>query len=434
MFLKLFHFNPRHIQFLLRGITLLSRVFFLLFIAKNLSVVEVGLYGFIAALIFATVFIVGFEYGNYSSRHIIKCRTFLCKQEVVVKLTIFGLMMFFLFAPLLYLVGSSMEWFDSYLFLKNYSIVLFFFIISYGESYVAEHKKVLISLSYPIYSGVVDFVKGGIWAYLLIFFVLAGWIELNLNSILFMWAFFVVLSAGLLFIKLKSYYNKKMFFSLPSFDIYRHQIYLSLPFFLSGLFLVLIELSGRISLQLAGLNIQAGVYTLYAGFIFSIPLFVWSSSVAFDHPEIIKSHENGNIIKSDRLVIVMLKRSLAICFALIFLLFIAFDILIFIVEKEEYSNYINQFHLFLLVPIVHVFDTHLYYMLYTRHMDKLIALSAIVGGIFLIIFQYLTINNGGISAVILSIIFALTISSLLKVFFIRRSIIKNKKYTPSISS
>ena len=130
----------------------------------------------------------------------------------------------------------------------------------------------------------------------------------------------------------------------------------------------------------------------------------------------------------------MLKRSLAICFVLIFLLFIAFDILILIVEKEEYSNYINQFHLFLLVPIVHVFDTHLYYMLYTRHMDKLIALSAIVGGIFLIIFQYLTINNGGISAVILSIIFALTISSLLKVFFIRRSIIKNKKYTPSIST
>ena len=204
-----------------------------------------------------------------------------------------------------------------------------------------------------------------------------------------MWAFFVVLSAVLLFIKLKSYYNKKMFFSLPSFDTYRRQIYLSLPFFLSGLFLVLIELSGRISLQLAGLNIQAGVYTLYAGFIFSIPLFVWSSSVAFDHPEIIKSHENGNIIQSDRLVIVMLKRSLVICFSLIFLLFFAFDILIYIVEKKEYSNYINQFHLFLLVPIVHVFDTHLYYMLYTRHMDKLIAISAIVGGAFLIIFQYL---------------------------------------------
>ena len=103
-------------------------------------------------------------------------------------------------------------------------------------------------------------------------------------------------------------------------------------------------------------------------------------------------------------------------------------------KKEEYSNYINQFHLFLIVPIVHVIDTPLYYMLYTRHMDKLIALSAIVGGIFLIIFQYLTINNGGISAVILSIIFALTISSLLKVFFIRRSIMNSKKHAPSIST
>jgi len=229
----------------------------------------------------------------------------------------------------------------------------------------------------------------------------------------------------MVFIKLKKYYNKKMFFSLPSFDTYSNQIYLSLPFFLSGLFLVLIELSGRLSLQMAGLNIQAGVYTLYAGFIFSIPLFVWSSSVAFDHPKIIKSHESGEIQKSDYLVLAMLKRSLAICFCLIALLYVAFDVLIYIVEKEEYSNYINQFHLFLLVPIVHVFDTHLYYMLYTRHMDKLIALSAIIGGAFLIIFQYYAINNGGITSVILSIIFALTISSLLKVFFIRRSIIKH---------
>jgi O-antigen/teichoic acid export membrane protein len=434
MLVKILNFNVRHIQFFLRGITLLSRVIFLLFIAKNLSVAEVGFYGFIAALIFATVFIVGFEYGNYSSRHIIKCRTFICKQEVVVNLTIFGLIMFFLFASLLCLVTLSMEWFDSYQFLKNSSIILFFIFIAYGESYIAEHKKILISLSHPIYSGVVDFIKGGIWAYLLIIFVLVGWMELNLKSIFLMWSIFVVLGAIMLFIKLKKFYNKKIFFSLPSFDTYRQQISSSLPFFLSGLFLVLIELSGRVSLQIAGLNVEAGVYTLYAGFIFSIPLFVWSSSVAFDHPQIIKSHEDGDIKKSDYLVIVMLKRSLLICVALIALLYISFDVLIYVVEKEEYLNYISQFHLFLIIPIMHVFDTHLYYMLYTRHMDKLIAISAILGGIFLIIFQYLTVSNGGIKSVILSIIFALIISVLLKFLFIRRSIIKHNKLTQSISS
>ena len=48
--------NMRYVQFMLRGATLLSRVIFLLFIARNLSVTEVGFYGFMAALIFAIVF------------------------------------------------------------------------------------------------------------------------------------------------------------------------------------------------------------------------------------------------------------------------------------------------------------------------------------------------------------------------------------------
>ena len=177
---------------------------------------------------------------------------------------------------------------------------------------------------------------------------------------------------------------------------------------------------------MAGLHIQAGVYTFYAGFIFAIPLFVWSSSVAFDHSKIIESHESGNSIKSDSLVIAMLKRSLIICFSLIIFLYFAFDLLIYMTKKEEYSNYINQFHLFLIVPIVHVIDTHLYYMLYTRNMDKLIAISAVIGGICLVIFQYFTIGNNGISSVIFSIILALTVSVFLKIFFIRRSIISKQ--------
>ena len=417
--------NARLNLFILRGFTLLSRVIFLFFIARNMTVIEVGFFGFIAALIFATVFMVGFEYGNYSSRHIIKCQTFLCKQDTVVKLTIFGLIMFCIFAPLMYMVTFSFGDFNSYQSIIDYNVFVYFFVIAYCESYIAEHKKVLISLSYPIYSGIIDFVKSGIWAYLLIILVTFEWFELNIKSILSIWTLFVLIGAILLFIKLKIYYNKSIFFSLPSLNIYRNQIYSSFPFFLSGLFLVLIELSGRISLQMTGLHIQAGVYTFYAGFIFAIPLFVWSSSVAFDHPKIIESHESGNTIKSDSLVIAMLKRSLMICFSLIIFLYFTFDLLIYLTEKEEYSNYINQFHLFLIVPIVHVIDTHLYYMLYTRNMDKLIAISALMGGLFLVIFQYFTISNNGITSVIFSIILALIISVFLKIYFIRRSKISN---------
>jgi len=405
--------NARHYLFVFRGLTLLSRFLLITFLANRLSVVEVGFYGFVTALIFSTVFLVGLEYGNYSARKIIECRTFLCKQKTVVGVTIFGLTMFLIFSPLsYYFLGSNQ--------ISGLVSIFSFFVIVYGESYLAEHKKLLISLKHPIYSGVIDFIKTGFWVYLLILFVVMNWFELNLRLILFMWAFFVILGSGLVFIKLKSYYNKNIFFSLPPFSTYKQQISSSLPFFLIGFSMLLIEISGRFSLQMVNFQIEAGVYTFYSGFIFAIPLFVWSSSIAFDHAKIIESYEKGDAVKSDDLVMIMLKRSLMICASLAFILFIGFSMFLEIIDKEEYKNYINQFYIFLIVPFIHVIDGHLYYKLYVRKKEILITLSSVLGIVSLVIFQFLTIDKLGITSVIYSIILALTISVFLKIMFIRQ--------------
>ena len=406
MLLNTLTFNVRHILFLIRGLTLLSKFIFIIFIANHLSVIEVGFYGFIAAAIFLTVFAVGFEYGHHSSRQIIKCPTFLCKQKTVISLTVFGLIMFFIFSPISYYFISSNE-------INDYIPALYFFIIAYGESYIAEHKKILISLKCPVYSGVVDFVKTGAWAYLLIALVIFKWLELSLTSILFMWALFVVFGCILVFLKLKRYYKQSIFYSLPSFDTYKKQIYSSFPFFLSGLFLLIMEVSGRFSLQMIDLQVEAGVYTFYSGFIFAIPLFVWSASVAFDHAKILEAHEEGDTRKSDDLVIVMIRRSLLICLLLSVFLFIVFDMLLKIVDKEEYMSHINEFYFFLLVPFIHVIDSHLYYMLYARGKDKLIALVSVISLICLITFQIFTVAELGITSIILSIVIALIVSVLL---------------------
>jgi hypothetical protein len=67
-------------------------------------------------------------------------------------------------------------------------------------------------------------------------------------------------------------------------------------------------------------------------------------------------------------------------------------------------------------------------------MDKEIAASSIIGFVFLAMFQIFTIYNLGIVSAILSIIIALIISVLIKLFFIRRSIIKNQKFIPNTST
>jgi O-antigen/teichoic acid export membrane protein len=410
-------FNTRYALFAIRGLTLLARFIFILFIANQLSVIEVGFFGFIAASIFVATYMVGYEHGNYSARQIIKCKTLSCQEKSVSSLTIFGLMMFVIISPLVYYVTASNE-------IYKYIPILYFFIIAYGESYIAEHKKMLISLEYPFYAGIVDFVKTGVWVYLLILLVLFGWMDIDLNTILLMWSVFVTIGAFLIFLKLRDFYKIKNIIARPAFIKYKNQIYSSTPFFLSGLSLLAIEISGRVSLQMAGLQIEAGVYTFYAGFVFAIPLFVWSASVAFDHAKILTAFENNDIKESNKLILIMIKRSLKICLLLVIFLFFGFEVLLEIVDKEEYSDHMNSFFLFLLVPFIHILDSHIYYVLYVRGMDKEIATSSVIGLVCLAVFQIFTLFEFGIVSVVLSIIIALSSSVFIKLFFIRRSIIR----------
>ncbi len=404
-------FGVRHALFAIRGLTLLARFIFIIFIANQLSVIEVGFYGFIAASIFATVYIAGYEHGNYSARQIIKCNTLSCREKSVSSLTTFGFMMFVIISPLVYYATASNE-------IYKYISILYFFIIAYGESYMAEHKKILISLGHPFYTGMVDFVKTGVWVYLLIPLVLFGWMDIDLNTILLMWSVFVAIGAFLIFFKLRGFYKIKNLIARPTFNKYKNQIYSSTPFFLSGLSLLAIEISGRISLQMAGLQVEAGVYTFYAGFIFAIPLFVWSASVAFDHAKILTAFENHDIKESNKLIVIMIKRSLKICFLLSLFLFFGFEYLLEIVGKDEYTDYMNGFFIFLLVPFIHILDSHIYYVLYVRGMDKEIAFSSTIGFICMAIFQIYTMLEMGITSVILSILIALIVSVFVRLFFI----------------
>ena len=102
-----------------------TQIFILIIlIANQLSVIEVGFYGFITASIFIAVYMVGYEHGNYSARQIIKCKTLSCREKSVSSLTIFGLIMFVIISPLVFYATASNE-------IYKYISILYFFIIAH---------------------------------------------------------------------------------------------------------------------------------------------------------------------------------------------------------------------------------------------------------------------------------------------------------------
>ena len=404
-------FNKRNFLFTLRGFTLFSRFIFVIFIAKKLSVIDVGFYGFITAAIFVTVYMTGYEYGTYSAREILKCKNIPCQDKSISSLTAFGLLMFVLISPVVYYFTSGNEVYE-------HISLYYFFIIAYGESYIAEHKKVLVSLDHVIFSGVVDFIKTGAWVYLLISLVLYGWMEINLNVILLVWSLFVIFGCFLIFLKLRSSYKFSYLTNNINFKSYQEKIFASTPFLLSGISLLLIEISGRASLQMVGLQVEAGIYTFYAGFVFAIPIFIWSASVALDHSKIISTFESGNESKSNNLILIMTKRSLKLCLILVMILAFGFGFIIDFVGNHEYSSNLNSFYFFLIVPFVHILDSHICYFLYVRGMDKRIAISSGCGVILLTIFQFFTLQEWQLFSVIISILLAFTTSIAVKLIFI----------------
>ena len=102
----------KFINLSLRGLTLLSRVFLFLFLAKYFEVEQVGLIGLIMASISLSVYAVGFDFYTFTTRELLrynhsKWGTFLksqCMLHIVLYFLIFPLLsILFIFKILKYI-------------------------------------------------------------------------------------------------------------------------------------------------------------------------------------------------------------------------------------------------------------------------------------------------------------------------------------------
>ena len=392
----------RNYLILLKGLTLGSRLIFVLFIASKLSIPELGLYGVYSAAVFLIAYIVGLELGALSSRNIIIDESY--KNSIIISnMGVIIISMSLFSIPIIWLVCN-------YLNNENFIIV---FCLVFLEAFCTEYRKVLNSLQKPFTSSLVDFIKTSSWVWPIIFYFQFNLDNLNIEVILNAWAIGLIAGAIVILYSLRNYIILEKDLINWKLNLTSNQIII----FYNGLSFLFIEVSARLILKLKGDSTELGLYTLYSGFVLSIPILIWSATLAIDYRNILDAVQKNKMIEFKIKVEKNFIRGFFYWMVLTIMSIIAIFIYLKYFGKKEFYDNINSYFLMLLIPLVHLFVTNLSNVLHLNKKDSLIAWAYTIA-LILCMPYYIYNNNIQINDVILCTFLSYAISAIVMYYYV----------------
>lgn len=380
----------------IRAVSLFGKFLLFIYLAKYLSLNEIGIYGLISVVISYMLYILGFEFYMYSTREVLNS-SHLNPLIYLKDQFIFHFIVYFITFPFL-----------TILFIKNIlplKYIFWFYILLYLEHISQEIYRMLVTLQKPIYASWLMFFRTGLWVYLYLILITYDTSFRNLESLFITWTIGIITS----FILLVKFINKKNIYL-----IFKHRINwswiwngvkVSLPFFFSIISIKGIEYVDRFFIKIFYGNELLGVYTFYTSFSNSVQTFVYSGIFMIIFPKLVKNFQQGN----DKEYYYNLNKLIkwgslsSISLALVAGVFM-YPILIFI-NNQIYMNYLVTYWLLLLSVTINLIGQVVHFQLYIRRADKEI-LKASVSALFVIILCNLifTYSYGILGASISSVV------------------------------
>jgi len=247
----------------------------------------------------------------------------------------------------------------------------------------------------------------------IIFHYQFNWDSLNIEVILNAWAIGLISGAIVILYSLRKYIifekdllNRSLNFTSNQFLI-----------FFNGLSFLFIEVSGRLILKLKGDATDLGLYTLYSGFVLSIPILIWSGTLAIDYRNILNSVQKNKMIDFKIKVENNFIRSVFYWVFLTIMSVIAILIYLNYFSKKEFYDNINSYFLMLLIPLVNLFVTNLANVLHLNKKDNLIALAYAIG-LTLCMPYYICNKNIHLNEVILCTFLSYAIAAIMMYYFV----------------
>ena len=338
--------KPRILCLILKGLSMVSRLLLLIYIAKRLLPNEVGMFSLIFAIVNFSIILLGWDLYKQSQKKLM-AESEESWPEIINNHIQSITIVYIIFLPLHYLYFSNEVLQEKYIYV--------FFPILIAEHLSQEYIRFLVVVGEPVKASWVLFAKSTMWIISVIsiaeFFkdhinnlldiILFAWLIGQIISLLLAWHFYKVP------IKLNT---------LIKIDIQNILVILKV----SSIFLISsLSIRGLLTFDkytvkyLTDLS-YLGIYGFYTSIALSVTGLIESSVTNFSYPKILRTFQQGKIDECKRITKETYVLTIIVGIILSYTVIVATPHLLNWMDKSEYSKNINL--LWILIPSALLFS------------------------------------------------------------------------------
>lgn len=408
----------RFFSIVLRGGTLASKFVLIVFLARYLSLDELGIYALLVATVSYCLYLLGLDFYTFSSRDILSDNKLLWKEKVKDQ---------FLFYTVLYLVAIFIAILIHITQILPDSILMFGLAILILDHFSQELMRLMVILGKPNEANIQLFIRTGGGAFFAISYM---WIA-NIYSLHVVFAFWLLgdvlaILFSILIIK------RENIGGIQSYKInwlwILNGLKICTPLLIStlanrGVYTIDRYFVGHFS----GVD-TVGIYSYYSSFSGALLAFIDAGVIVYFYPKLISAFNNKEYIVYKKTVRGFYKAITIVCFAVSVSLLIFIPLLTKYVGKSQFLDAITIFYLLLLSMVIYCFSLVCHYELYAMRKDRQLIISALISFstaiVFMPIFGFFYGGYGVAGGQLLAII-TLTVTKFVFLRNEKRSLIGN---------
>lgn len=383
----------------LRGMTLASKFVLLFFLAKFLQAGDVGLYGLLSATIGYALYVVGFEFYNFSTREIIGENPKHWLGMIRDQLTLY-VILYCVFLPVAVLI-FYMGWLP-------WSHVIWFFVLALLEHIAQELNRILISISEQLLASIVLFLRSGAWCLAVVAIMWFDPSARNLDVLLGGWIIGCSLGCVLAIRKI-SEFDKASLSNKINWHWIRRGLKVAVPLLIASLAMRGIFTFDRYWIEnIASIEVL-GAYVLFVGMASAVLSFLDAGVIVFFYPKLVSSAKSRDLFLFSK---DMKSLALNVVAATLFLVLSCYGVsgyVLYWLNNSTYSENIHILYWLLLAVAIYSVSMVPHLGLYAFGYDKPLLYSQVAGLIVFLLGAYLLKDAEGVYAVPISMCFAFTL-------------------------
>ncbi|WP_337049724.1 hypothetical protein [Serratia fonticola] len=403
---------------ILRGGTLASKFVLIVFLARYLSLDELGIYALVVASVSYCLYLLGMDFYTFSSRDILSDKKIHWKEKIKDQ---------FSFYAIIYIVTISIAAYIYLLKIIPDEIVIFGVAVLIADHFSQELMRIMVIMGKPNEANIQLFIRTGGGSFFAIGFM---WLA-NIYSLSVVFTFWLL--GDILAILFSIFVLRRENIG----DIKTYKI--NWLWILNGLKictpLLISTLANRgvytvdryFVSHYSGVE-MVGIYSYYSSFSGALLAFVDAGVIIYFYPKLISAFNNKERVEYRRIVRAFYKAIALVCLAVSIGLLAFIPTLTKYVGKNQFLDSIPLFYLLLLSMVIYCFSLVCHYELYAMRKDKQLIASAVISFVVAIICMPILGYFYGGYGVAGGQLIAITVLSVVKFVFLKagkRRVIEN---------